>query len=58
MGKSKKHSGTVYPTDALLKSEALSIYQQDFAAVLLAKPEYTLREAREVLDNIFKGGKH
>jgi len=26
--------------------------------VLLAKPEYTLMEAREVLDNFFKGGKH
>lgn len=56
MGRSKKRSGTVYPTDVLLKSKALSIYQQDFAAVLLTKPAYTLKEAREVLDKFFQGG--
>jgi len=58
MSKSKRNPDTRYPTDVLLRSKPLSGYQQDFAAVLLAKPEYTLREAREVLDNFFKGGKH
>lgn len=56
MGKSKKSSDTVYPTDVLLRSKALSIYQQDFAAVLLTKPEYTLEGALEVLDKFFQGG--
>lgn len=56
MAKTKKGSDTVYPTDVLLRSKALSIYQQDFAAVLLTKPGYTLEEAFEVLDKFFRGG--
>ena len=45
-----------YPTAALLNSKALAGYQQDFAKVLLTKPEYTLQEAKAVLDKFFKGG--
>lgn len=46
-----------YPTAALLNSKALSGYQRDFAKVLLTKPDYTLREAQDILERFFKGGK-
>lgn len=46
-----------YPTAALLNSKALSGYQRDFAKVLLTKPDYTLREAKDILERFFKGGK-
>ncbi len=45
-----------YPTAELLDSAALSGYQRDFAKVLLTRPEYTLQEAKAVLDKFFKGG--
>lgn len=45
-----------HPTAELLASRALSGYQRDFAKVLLTGPEYTLQEARAVLDKFFKGG--
>ena len=45
-----------YPTAQLLSSKALAGYQRDFAAVLLTEPEYTLQEAKNVLDKFFKGG--
>lgn len=45
-----------YPTAELLASKALSGYQRDFAKALLTGPEYTLQEARAVLDKFFKGG--
>lgn len=45
-----------YPTEELLASKALSSYQRDFARVLLTGPEYTLQEAKAVLDGFFKGG--
>lgn len=45
-----------HPTGELLASKALSGYQRDFAKALLTRPEYTLQEARAVLDKFFKGG--
>lgn len=45
-----------YPTAQLLDSRALSGYQRDFAAALLTGPEYTLQEAKAVLDKFFKEG--
>lgn len=46
-----------YPTAVLLNSKALAEYQRDFAKVLLVKPDYTLPEAKDILDKFFKGGK-
>ena len=46
-----------YPTEDLLRSKALSGYQQDFARALLTKPAYTLQEAKTILDKYSKGGK-
>ena len=42
-----------YKTESLLKSKALAGYQQDFVRVLLPNPEYTLGEAKEILDKFF-----
>lgn len=44
---------TLYKTDKLLKSKTFSGYQKDFAKALLVKPEYTMEEAKIVLDNFF-----
>lgn len=43
-----------YPTEKLLKSKALSGYQQDFARVILTEPEYTIKEAKAALDQVLK----
>jgi hypothetical protein len=48
---------TRYPAAGLLNSKSLSGYQRDFAKVLLGEGEYTIREAKAILDNYFKGGK-
>ena len=45
-----------YKTSKLLKSKALAEYQQDFARVILVKPEYSIREAKEALDAVLKKG--
>ena len=45
-----------YRTGKLLKSKALAEYQQDFARVILTKPEYSIREAKEALDAVLKKG--
>lgn len=47
-----------HPTAQLLNSRALSGYRRDFAAALLTGPEYTLQEAKAILDKFFKGGGH
>lgn len=52
-----KKAEKIYPTEALLKSKALSGYQRDFAAALLTKPAYTLQEAKDILDKYSRGGK-
>lgn len=41
-----------YPTNKLLKSRHLAGYQQDFAKVILTKPEYSISEAVETLDKV------
>jgi hypothetical protein len=43
-----------YSTARLLRSKALSGYQQDFARVILTAPEYTLSEALAALDAVLK----
>ena len=57
MSDTKNKIEKAYPTEALLKSKALAGYQQDFARTLLTKPAYTVREAKDVLDQYLKGGK-
>ncbi len=57
MSDTKNKTEKFYPTEALLKSKALAGYQQDFARTLLTKPAYTVREAKDVLDQYLKGGK-
>lgn len=54
-----ERSGTElrYPTHVLLNSKALAGYQKDFAKALLPAPDYTLQEAKDILDQFFKGGK-
>ena len=42
-----------YKTESLLASKALAGYQPDFVKVLLTEPEYTLEEARGILDKFF-----
>ena len=57
MSKSDIKTEKTYPTESLLRSRALEGYQPDFARSILTKPEYSVREAKEVLDNYLKGGK-
>jgi hypothetical protein len=42
-----------YKTESLLKSKGFADYQQDFARVLLSDPEYTVEEAKEILNKFF-----
>ncbi len=37
-----------------MRSKALAGYQKDFASVLLPGLEYTVEEARSILDQFFK----
>ena len=57
MVETKNKAEKTYPTVALLKSKALAGYQPDFARVILTKPAYTVREAKEILDKYLRGGK-
>lgn len=43
-----------YPTEKLLKSRHLAEYQRDFAGVLLKEKEYTIAEARNILDKALR----
>lgn len=45
-----------FRTEELLKSKALKGYQKDFMKALLVEPEYTIEEAREILDRFFGKG--
>lgn len=45
-----------YPTEVLLRSRALSGYQQDFARAILTESEYTIEQARAALDRFFGKG--
>ncbi|WP_198018306.1 hypothetical protein [Lacrimispora indolis] len=42
-----------YKTESLLKSKGFASYQQDFARALLPDPEYTVKEAKEILNKFF-----
>lgn len=46
-----------YLTSKLLKSGHLAGYQQDFARVILTEPEYTIKEAKKLLDEKLKDNK-
>lgn len=50
-----KRGGQKYPTSKLLKSRHLAGYQRDFARVILTEPEYTIEEAKKLLDEKLKG---
>lgn len=57
MSKSKNNEKTVeikYTRERLLKSKALSDYQPDFMAVILTEKEYTISEAKAVLDAVLR----
>lgn len=43
-----------YKTASLIHSKEFETYQQDFARVLLSKEEYTVEEAKEILNKYFK----
>ena len=45
-----------YTRERLLTSKALKDYQRDFAAVILTDKEYTINEAKAVLDAALKKG--
>ena len=47
-----------YPAAVLLKSNALSGYQKDFAKVILAGKSYTAQEAVEALNKALNPGKN
>lgn len=51
-----KPAETRYSAAELLASKALAGYQRDFAKVLLTEPEYTLQDAKAVLEKFFSGG--
>lgn len=51
---SKTKAGTEkFNTEALLKSKAFSSYQRDFARVLLTGTEYTVEEAKNILQEFY-----
>jgi len=52
-----KQKDKIYPTEDLLASQELAGYQKDFARALLSEPAYSLREAKEILNKFFGGGK-
>lgn len=54
MSKSKKIDEPKIRTGLLLKSKALAGYQPDFAKVLLTADEYTVTEARAILDAVIR----
>lgn len=45
---------TRYSTGRLLRSKALSGYQEDFARAILTAPEYTISEAKAALDAVLE----
>lgn len=45
-----------YPTAQLLKSKALSEFQEDFARAILTEPEYAVKDALDALNKFFEGG--
>lgn len=51
---STKKEPIKYKTASLLKSKEFISYQQDFARVLLPDPEYTVEEAKKILNQFFE----
>lgn len=49
-----KNEAVKFKTEALLNSKVLSNYQPDFAKTLLTEPEYTLLEAKAILNRFFR----
>ena len=43
-----------YPTEKLLESKHLKGFQKDFAKVLLIEKEYSIEEAKTLLENAMK----
>lgn len=43
-----------YKTESLLKSKEFANYQRDFAKALLYKPEYSVEEAKKILNNFYE----
>ena len=41
-----------FPAERILKLEAFSGYQQDFAKVVLGNKEYSVQEAKKLLDKV------
>ncbi len=56
MSKSK-NSEIKYTRDRLLTSKALSCYQRDFVAAILTDEEYTLSEAKALIEAALKEGR-
>ena len=50
----KNKAPVKYITESLLKSKGFASYQLDFARALLPDPEYTIEEAREILDKFYE----
>lgn len=51
MSKSKKHDA-LFSREMLIKSKALSEYQQDFVSVILTEPYYTINGARAAIEAV------
>ncbi|RKD33090.1 hypothetical protein [Lacrimispora algidixylanolytica] len=49
-----KKMAVKYKTASLIHSKGFEKYQQDFARVLLPEEEYTVEEAKEILDKYFE----
>lgn len=49
-----KKMAVKYKTASLIHSKEFEKYQQDFARVLLPEEEYTVEEAKEILNKYFK----
>jgi hypothetical protein len=49
-----KKMAVKYKTASLINSKGFEKYQQDFARVLLPEEEYTVEEAKEILDKYFE----
>ncbi len=54
---SNEQTAKSYATEKLLKSKEFAGYQQDFARAILTKSEYTVEEAKKVIDAVLKPGK-
>lgn len=42
-----------YKREAILKSKRFKGYQKDFLKALLTEPEYTIEEAKEIVEKFF-----